>query len=295
MRLTFKFKELSVLPTFVIGLREGLEAALIVGIVAAFLAGQGRRDAIRQVWIGVGAAIGICLAVGVRPADALERSLPQRQQEQLETVIGLIAVAMVTWMIFWMRKNARHLKRRPRGRRPARRWPAARPGRWSLMAFLAVFREGFETAVFLLSVFQSSTNAVTASLGALLGILLASALGYGIYRGGVRLNLQKFFTVTGVVLVVVAGGLLMTAAHTAHEAGWLDVGQSTVADLTWLVTPGTAQAALITGVLGIQPQPMVAEVAVWVLYVVPMLFVVLWKPRRKPAAKPATDEVRSAA
>jgi high-affinity iron transporter len=164
------------------------------------------------------------------------------------------------------------------------------------MAFLAVFREGFETAVFLLSVFQSSTNAVTASLGAVLGIALAAALGYGIYRGGVRINLQKFFTVTGAVLVVVAGGLLMTAAHTAHEAGWLDIGQGTVADLTWLVTPGTAQAALITGVLGIQPEPTVAEVTVWVLYVVPMLLVVLWKPRRKPAAKPAVaDQVRSAA
>ncbi|WP_426562505.1 iron uptake transporter permease EfeU [Angustibacter sp. McL0619] len=281
------------LPTFVIGLREGLEAALIVGIIAAFLAGQGRRDAIRQLWIGVAAAIVICLGVGFG-LNALERSLPQRQQEQLETVIGLIAVSMVTWMIFWMRKNARHLKK---DLESAAGSALARGSARALvvMAFLAVFREGFETAVFLLSVFQSSTNAVTASFGAVLGILLASALGYGIYRGGVRINLQKFFTVTGSVLVVVAGGLLMTAAHTAHEAGWLDVGQGTVADLTWLVTPGTAQAALITGVLGIQPQPTVAEVTVWVLYVVPMLFVVLWKPRRKPAAKPVPDEVRSAA
>jgi high-affinity iron transporter len=282
-----------VLPTFVIGLREGLEAALIVGIVAAFLVSQGRRDAIRNVWLGVGAAIAICLGVGFG-LDALERSLPQRQQEQLETVIGLIAVGMVTWMIFWMRKNARHLKKDLEG---AAGSALARgsAGALVLMAFLAVFREGFETAVFLLSVFQSSTNTLTASLGALLGILLAAALGYGIYRGGVRINLQRFFTVTGSVLVVVAGGLLMTAAHTAHEAGWLNVGQGTVADLSWLVTPGTAQAALITGVLGIQPQPTVAEVTVWVLYVVPMLFVVLWKPRRKPAVKPAADEVRSAA
>ncbi|GAA4347553.1 iron uptake transporter permease EfeU [Angustibacter luteus] len=280
------------LPTFVIGLREGLEAALIVGIIAAFLAGQGRRDALRQVWIGVGTAIVICLGVGFG-LNALERSLPQRQQEQLETVIGLIAVGMVTWMIFWMRKNARHLKKDLEGAAGAALANGSARA-LVLMAFLAVFREGFETAVFLLSVFQSSTNAVTASLGALLGILLASVLGYGIYRGGVRINLQRFFTVTGSVLVVVAGGLLMTAAHTAHEAGWLDIGQGTVADLTWLVTPGTAQAALITGVLGIQPQPTVAEVTVWVLYVVPMLFVVLWKPRRKPAAKPADEAVSKA-
>jgi high-affinity iron transporter len=240
-----------VLPTFVIGLREGLEAALIVGIIAAFLARQGRRDALRQVWIGVGAAVGICLSIGFG-LDALERNLPQRQQEGLETIVGLVAVAMVTWMIFWMRKNARHLKGNLEGSAGS---ALARGSARALvlMAFLAVFREGLETAVFLLSVFQSSTNTAAASLGAVLGIALAIALGYGIYKGGVRLNLQKFFTATGVVLVVVAGGLLMTAMHTAHEAGWINIGQATVADLSWLGTPGTAQAALLTSVLGIQP------------------------------------------
>ena len=271
------------LPTFVIGLREGLEAALVVGIIAAFLARQGRRDALRQVWLGVGAAVALCLGVGVA-LHLLERSLPQQAQEGLETVIGLLAVAMVTWMIVWMRRNARRLK----GGIEAAAAAALDSGSARAlvaMAFLAVLREGFETAVFLLSVFQSSTDATAASGGALLGIAVALAIGYGIYRGGVRINLQRFFTATGAVLVVVAAGLLMTAVHTAHEAGWVNVGQRAVADLSGVVAPGTAQAALVTGVLGIQPRPTVVEVLAWALYLVPMLLVVLWRPR---ASRPAT-------
>jgi high-affinity iron transporter len=160
-----------------------------------------------------------------------------------------------------------------------------------------VLREGFETAVFLVSVFGASTTPLSASLGALIGIAVAVALGYGLYRGGVRINLQKFFTATGVVLIVVAAGLLMTSAHTAHEAGWLNVGQSTLVDASALVSPGTPQAALLTGVLGLQPQPTVVEGVVWVLFVVPMLLLLLHRPRRRPAAEPPAQPAtaRSAA
>lgn len=270
------------LPTFVIGLREGLEAALVVGIIAAFLARQGRRDALRQVWLGVAAAVILCLGVGLA-LHLLERSLPQQAQEGLETVIGLLAVAMVTWMIVWMRRNARRLK----GGLEAAAAAALDAGSATAlvaMAFLAVLREGFETAVFLLSVFQSSTDAATASAGAIAGIAVSLAIGYAIYRGGVRINLQRFFTATGAVLVVVAAGLLMTAVHTAHEAGWVNVGQQAVADLSGVVAPGSAQAALLTGVLGIQARPTLVEVLAWAAYLVPMLLVVLWRPR---SARPA--------
>ena len=131
------------------------------------------------------------------------------------------------------------------------------------MAFLAVLREGLETAVFLLAAFNASGNGLTAGLGALLGILVAALLGYGIYRGGVRINLSKFFRATGLVLVVVAAGLVMTALHTAHEAGWLNSGQDRLFDISWLVRNGSVQASLITGVLGIQPMPTVIEVVGW--------------------------------
>ena len=266
------------IPTFVIGLREGLEAALIVGIIAAFLRQQGRPELVRQVALGIGAAVIICVAVGVS-LQVLNRDLPQAGQEGLETVVGILAVAMVTYMIVWMARNARSLRRDLED--SAARAVATGSARALVgMAFLAVLREGFETVVFLLAAFNASTSPAAASGGALLGIGVAVALGYGIYRGGVRLNLAKFFKITGVVLVLVAAGLLATAAHTANEAGWLLIGQHRPIDLAWLVRPGTPLASLLTGMLGIQVRPAVAEIAVWIAYLVTMLAYVLW-PRRR--------------
>jgi high-affinity iron transporter len=274
------------LPTFVIGLREGLEASLIVGIVAGFLGRQGRRDALRQVWIGVASAVLICVAVGVA-LQMISAELPQAEQEGLETVIGILAVGMVTYMIVWMRRHARDLKGELEG---AASHALARGSAVALvaMAFLAVLREGFETAVFLLAAFQASTNSALAGTGAVLGILLAVLLGYGIYRGGVKLNLARFFRATGVVLVVVAAGLVMTAFHTAHEAGWVNFGQRRVADLSWLVLPGTPASALLTGMLGIQPYPVLIEVVAWLCYLVPLLAYLLWPTGRRPARRAAT-------
>jgi high-affinity iron transporter len=277
------------LPTFVIGLREGLEASLIVGIVAGFLGRQGRRDALRQVWLGVVAAVLICIVVGV-VLEIISADLPQAEQEGLETVIGLFAVAMVTYMVMWMRKHSRDLKGELEGQAGA---ALARGSATALvvMAFLAVLREGFETAVFLLAAFQASTSPVLAGSGALIGVVLAVVLGYGIYKGGVRLNLSKFFRITGVVLVVVAAGLMMTAFHTAHEAGWVNFGQQRVADLSWLVLPGTPVSSLVTGVLGIQPYPVLIEVVAWFVYLVPLMVYLLWPQggpaRRVPAEEPS--------
>src|SRR5580692_12139573 len=118
----------------------------------------------------------------------------------------------------------------------------------------------------------------------------SAAVGYAIYRGGVRLNLARFFRITGIVLVVVAAGLVMTAFHTANEAGWLTIGQVQAFDLSWLVRPGTPVESLLTGVLGIQPYPVWIEVAAWLAYLVPMLVIVAWPARgyrRGPAAMPA--------
>jgi high-affinity iron transporter len=261
------------LPTFVIGLREGLEAALIVGIVAAFL-GQQRRGALRWMWLGVGAAIAICAAVGVTLHLVSER-LPQREQEGLETVVALLAVAAVTYMIVWMRRHSRELKRSLEHQASAalaQGSAAALVG----MAFFAVIREGFETAVFLLAAFDATTSPAAAGAGATLGVLVAVGLGYAIYKGGVRIDLSRFFRLTGVALVVVAAGLVATSAHTAHEAGWLNSLQTQALDLTWLVQPGTVRSALLTGMLGIQPKPTVGEVAAYLAYLVPLLLFVVW-------------------
>jgi high-affinity iron transporter len=144
------------------------------------------------------------------------------------------------------------------------------------MAFFAVLREGLETAVFLLAAFQASSNALTAGLGALLGILTAVVIGVGIYRGGVRINLARFFRITSVFLVLIAAGLLATAVHTAHEGGWINSLQGQALDLSWLVVPGTVTSSLLTGMLGLQPLPTQGEVLAYLIYAVPMLLFVLW-------------------
>jgi high-affinity iron transporter len=281
-----------VLPTFVIGLREGLEAALIVGIIAAFLGQQGRRDALRQVWIGTGAAVAICVGIAIA-LQVVSSNLPQRQQEGLETVVGALAVGMVTYMILFMRRHARHLKGDLEGA-AASALATGSSRALVVMAFLAVLREGFETAVFLLATFHASGDATASWAGAVLGILVAVVIGYGIYKGGVRVNLARFFKVTGLVLVVVAAGLVMTAFMTANEAGWLSAGQAQALDLSWLVRPGTPLSSLLTGVLGIQPYPAWIMVVAWLAYLVPMVFIVAW-PARRPARRTAAAAVPSAA
>jgi high-affinity iron transporter len=266
-----------VLPTFVIGLREGVEASLIVGIVAAFLRQEGRRDALRWMWAGVVAAIVLCAGVAVA-LQVVDRQLPQAEQEGLETVVAAVAVGMVTFMIVWMRRHARGLGRELRASAAG---ALASGSAWALvgMAFFAVVREGLETAVFLLAAFQASGDSTSAGLGALLGIVVATGIGWGIYRGGVRLDLGRFFRLTSVALVLVAAGLVMSALHTAHEATWFNSLQVSSVDLRWLVRPGSVLSSLLTGVLGLQPQPTVGEAAGWLLYAVPMLAYVLLPER----------------
>jgi high-affinity iron transporter len=262
-----------VLTTFVIALREGLEASLIVGIIAAFLRRQDRADALRAMWAGVALAIVLCLAVAV-VLRLVDNELPHREQEGLETIVALIAVAMVTYMIVWMTEHARDL----RGQlQEGAAGALARGSMWALvgMAFFAVLREGFETSVFLLAAFNDATDPASAGLGVVLGIVCALALGYGIYRGGVRLNLSRFFRATGVVLVLVAAGLVASALHTGAEAGWVTGGQAQALDLSAVIRPGTVWESLITGILGIAAKPTVIEVVGWVLFAAPMLVILL--------------------
>jgi high-affinity iron transporter len=269
-----------VLPTFIIGLREGLEASLIVGIIAAFLIQRGERRALRPMWTGVGLALALCAGVAAI-LEAVNHSLPHKQQEGLETVLALVAVAGVTYMVVWMKRHSRELKGSlERSAESALVLGSA----WALvgMAFFAVLREGLETAVFLLAVFGNSTDPAKTGTGAALGIAVAVGLGFAIYKGGVRINLSRFFRFTGFVLVLVAAGLLSTAAHTAHEAGWMNVMQTQAFDLRWLVDPGSVRAALLTGMLGLQAVPTIGETLAWLVYAVPMTLFVLWPAPRRP-------------
>lgn len=284
------------IPTFVITLREGVEASLIIGIIAAFLVKEGRRDTLRQMWVGVAIAIALCIAVAV-VLRVVKQDLPETGQASLETVVGLVAVAAVTYMIVWMRRHARGIKAALEGS-AASALAAGSTTALVAMAFLAVLREGFETSAFLLAAFQDATDTTAAGAGAVLGLVAAVAIGLGLYRGGVRINLARFFRITGLVLVFVAAGLLATAIHTAHEAGWFNGLQGHAIDLTWLVRPETISGSLLTGMLGLQPSPTVGEALTYVLYAVPMALYVLWpdrlRPRRRVPARPARQPAATA-
>jgi high-affinity iron transporter len=273
------------IQTLVIALREGVEASLIVGIIAAFLVAEGRRDAMRQVWAGVAIAVVLCIAIAAA-LRVVGEQLPQREQEGLETVIGLIAVAAVSYMIVWMRRHARGIKKHLEAS-AASALAAGSTMALVAMAFLAVLREGFETSVFLLASFQDAADPTAAGAGAVIGLVVAVAIGVGIYRGGVRFNLTRFFRITGLILVFVAAGLLSTSLHTAHEAGWFNGLQAQALDLSWLVQPGTITGSLLTGMLGLQPTPTVGEVAIYVLYAVPMAVYVLWPDRLRLRRAPS--------
>ncbi|SPM36456.1 iron permease FTR1 family protein [Mycobacterium rhizamassiliense] len=264
------------LGTFLIGLREGLEATLIVSIVGAFLKRNGHPT--RPMFAGVALAVLISVAIGVG-LDLLSATLPQAQQEMMETVIDAIAVVFVTSMIIWMNRNAARLK----GELEHEAQQALnRGGALALvvMAFLAVLKEGFETSVFLLAAAETSHgNRWLAVCGGAAGIALSVALGAALYYGGLKLNLARFFRITGVFLVLIAAGLVLGGLRTAHEAGWVTVGQRQVLDLSAWMPNQSVLGALVTGVFGIPSDPRLIEVLGWLLYAVPVLIVFLLPAR----------------
>jgi high-affinity iron transporter len=271
--------------TFLIGLREGLEATLIVSIVAAFLKRNGQT--MRPMFLGVAVAVLLSVLTGVG-LDLLSATLPQAAQEMMETVINAIAVVFVTSMIIWMNRNAARLK----GDLEREAQHALNRGgafAMAAMAFLAVLKEGFETSVFLLAAAETSHgNRWFAALGGAVGIAVSIALGVALYFGGLKLNLARFFRVTGVFLVLIAAGLVAGALRTAHEAGWVNVGQQQVLDFSAWIPRQSVLGAIITGVFGIPADPRLVEVLGWLLYLVPVLVVFLW-----PARLVAAPRIRS--
>jgi high-affinity iron transporter len=236
--------------------------------------------------VGVGLAILASVVVGVG-LDVLSTSLPQRQQEMLETVIGLVAVVFVTTMIIWMNRNAFGLKGELE-HDAARAINSGGSTALATMAFLAVLKEGFETAVFLLAAAQATHGSRWAALfGGVAGIAVAIGIGFGIYFGGLKLNLGRFFRITGVFLIFIAAGLVTGALRTAHEAGWVNIGQQQVFDFSSWMPSRSVLGALITGMFGISSDPRLIEVLGWLLYAIPVLVVFLW-----PAELAATPRVR---
>jgi high-affinity iron transporter len=267
-----------------IGLREGLEAALVVSILVAFLVRTDRRSALPKVWLGVGIAVAV--SVGVTFALALaQRQLTFETQEAFGGGLSIIAVGFVTWMIFWMRRAGRSISAELRGKLEE----ALEMGSTAVvvMAALAVGREGLETALFFFTAAQAAGETTQPLIGFLIGIVAAVMIAYLIYRGAVSLNLGRFFTITGALLIFVAAGILAYGVHDLQEAGILP-GLTTLAfDVSAAVPPDSWYGTLLKGIFNFSPQTTVLEAIVWVAYVAVVLTLFLRPVRARVVASAA--------
>lgn len=257
--------------SFVIALREGIEAALIVSIVLAYLRQLGATDRGRLVWWG--AILAVVLSVGVGTAIFVAGAEFEGTAEQIfEGLVTLAAVGVLTWMIFWMRRQGARIKSDLQGKVDT----ALVHGGLALagLAFFAVLREGIETALFLYAAAKGTavegTNVAPAAqvLGAILGLALAVFLGAMLYRGGIRMNLRSFFRVTGLLLIVVAAGLFAFALHELQEAGWLPILESHAFDISASLPDDSGVGAILRGLLGYHADPTWLEVLGWAGYLV---------------------------
>ncbi|MFF4447833.1 iron uptake transporter permease EfeU [Streptomyces sp. NPDC001502] len=268
---------------YLIGLREGLEASLVVCILVAYLVKTGRRDALRPVWLGIAIACALSLAFGAM-LEFGTQELTFEAQELLGGTLSIISVGLVTWMVFWMKRTARHLKADLHGKLDT----ALAMGTGALVAtaFLAVGREGLETALFVWASVRASGEGSSAPLiGVLLGIATAILLGYLFYRGTLKINLAKFFRWTGAMLVVVAAGVLAYGVHDLQEARFLGGLGDKAFDISETIPPDSWYGTLLKGVFNFQPDPTVLQLTVWLLYLVPVLTLFL-VDRGRPAAAP---------
>jgi len=278
-----------VLANFLIGLREGLEASLVVVILIAYLVKSDRTHLLPRIWTGIAVAVGISLAFGALLTWG-PRSLTFEAQEAIGGTLSIIAVGFVTWMVFWMARHARGLSGELRGKIDL----AAEAGGASLavVAALAVGREGLETALFLWAATQAATStggsSVSPLLGALLGILTAVAMGYAFYKGVLKINLSKFFTWTGAILIVVAAGVLAYGFHDLQEAGIVPGLNSLAFDVSGTIEPTSWLGTFLKGIFNFSPATTWLELTAWVLYVVPTLTIFLRRVRTpRPAPTPA--------
>ncbi|MGI9135673.1 MAG: iron uptake transporter permease EfeU [Candidatus Nanopelagicales bacterium] len=272
---------------YMIGLREGLEAALIIAILVAYLVKLGQREALPRLWAGVLLALGLSVVFGAL-LTFTGASLSDEAQENFAGVMSLVAVGLITWMIFWMAFHARHIKKHLQGEVDK----ALVKSSWAIaiVAFIAVAREGLETALFLFAGAQSSgESGATPLLGALLGIATAVVIGLLLYRGALKLNLSSLFKWTGALLVVIAAGVLRYGVHELQETGVLPGKDNYVLDLTGSVDPAGLLASLVRAFFNVVPAMTALEIIAWGLYIAIVMPLFFWVIRRskRPSANAA--------
>jgi high-affinity iron transporter len=265
-----------VLVAFLIMLREGTEAAIIVGIVSSYLAQTDRRQWLPAVWVGVIAAIAGCTALAIA-LEIAGAEFPQRQQEMFEGCVALIAVAMLTSMVFWMRRAARSIGSDLRASVDA---ALSRRGSGGValaaLAFLAVGREGLETIFFLSAIIQQSQG-WSIPIGAGLGLVCALGIGLAIYVGGTRIDLRRFFQWTAAFIIFVAAGLLASAVRAFHEAGLWNRLQESTFDFSNVLPADGLAGTLLGGFFGYQAAPTIGELVAYLGFLLPVLLLFFWR------------------
>jgi high-affinity iron transporter len=266
-----------VLANYLIGLREGLEAALIVTILIAYIVKINRKDVLPRIWAGVGLAVLLALAIGGIVTFGTY-GLSFAAQETIGGLLSIVATGLVTWMVFWMLRTARDLKGHLQGNID-RHLVGSGLG-LVLVAFLAVGREGIETALFMWAAVQATGETTLPLVGATLGILTAVALGWLIYSGMLRINLSRFFTWTGGILIIVAAGVLAYGVHDLQEAGVLPGLHALAFDVSGAIPPDSWYGTLLKGTLNFSPATTWLEALVWLAYVIPTLTMFILASRR---------------
>lgn len=273
-----------VFGSLLIGLREGLEAAIVVSILVAFLVKSERRDALKWVWLGVGLAILMTLGVflGIQFGESTISGLGA---EAIAGVASLIAVVIVTTMVLWMKKAAAGLS----GELRSEMSRALETGgvAVAVLAFLAVGREGVETALFMVGYAEAET--LWPLTGLILGVLIAAVIAYGMYAGAVRINLAKFFKYTGVLLIVVAAGILSYGIGALQTVGWLPGLSSRAFDISSWFDWSAWYGEVIQGVFNVTPTPTVLQLVCWLAYLVIILAVFLRPLSTARKAAPSPD------
>jgi high-affinity iron transporter len=282
--------------TFVIGLREGIEAALIVSILLAYLARIGRTNERRRVWIGVGAAVALSVAAGTA-LFTLGAEFEGTAEQLFEGVVTLTAVGVLTWMIFWMRRQGGRIRGELQEKVDVALTVGG--GALALLAFTAVLREGIETSLFIFAAAHGTAapggGVAEQVVGAVLGLAVAVVLGVALYRGGIRMDLRAFFRVTGIVVVVVAAGLFAAGLHELQEAGWLPFLTGTAFNVSSTLPDDTGLGGILRALVGYSSAPTWLEVVGWLGYLLVVGGLFLRGPRvPEVAVEPTTSGARSA-
>ena len=266
------------LSSFIIALREGLEAALIVGILIAYISKTGKSHLRPYIWGGTAVAIVASIALGAF-LTFTSAELSDTGEEIFAGVTSLVTVGFVTWMVFWMKRTARSL----RSDLTEKMELAIRTGPLALAgaAFIAVIREGLETSLFVYSNFKSVADPFKSTIGLVAGFAVAITLGYLIYKSSIKLNLSKFFTYTGVGLVIVAAGVLSYGVHEFQELGVLPGPDAFAWDVTAILPKDSLVAGILAGTVGFDTTTSWLQLAIYAIYLLAVLVPYLSKERSK--------------